>query len=872
MFKRKLILSVTGAALLAIPMTTSLPTAGWAQLSEIVVTTRRREENLQDVPLAVTAIGADAIQRQGVTGLQGITQISPSFIFNEAGAQKDVRITVRGLAPTRGRSNVAYLVDGIDVTSESIGTAGSSLMVSQRLLGDIQRVEAVKGPQSALYGRAAFAGAINYVTKDAPDEFEGQVGFEAADYGNYSVNGSVGGPVSDNFGLLVSAFYWDDQGQYSNIISGSDVGGGDGFGGAVTANWEVNDTLDFKARLEYTDEEFNPRPRARLALNNAFSASDLPAGVPDPIRAEFESDGPAPYLDNYGDADGLTITGSESALGGEHDGNAVDMFRASLIGNWDIDAISGTLRSYTGYIDSEANEDYDWDGLASGRPDTIGGKQWIFNDTKTEIFSQELRYRSDFDGPVQVTLGALYWDQEREFLEKGILGNGCELLPLFADSSDCQLGVSWQGVWDRQLSLGVNERQPFNIEDEHWSIYGMFEWDINDFFKATFEGRYVEEEQTTERALFNVTGSVSGEVQTAESCSLFSADDDDDFCRTFNTFNTVGLDPTFIGTEVLTFDRGTTIRSDTVKSSYFTPKATFEYTPNDDVLLYFSVGKGQKPGGINVLASATQIFDIDQNIFDSEKLWAYELGAKTEWSGGFGDLQLNGALFFQDYTDKQVSVRFIDVNGQPNNQTVNAGAAEVFGLEFNALWATPVDGLTITGGYTFLDSEFTQFDDVTDDGEDIARAGNCTPVDVDTNGDGMTDTVECRVSYAGNEIEQAPEHAWTLGASFVRPLANSEMDWFIEGDASYVDTRYLSQENAQQLDEYYLLNLRTGLETESWELVLFLDNATNDNTIRSGSQIPDFARTFFPAFGFNSIDTGILPQKRTVGLRGRFKF
>jgi len=865
MSKIRLMTSVALTAALAIPMTIAQTTDGWAQLDEIIVTTRKREENLQDLPLAVTAIGSDAIERQGVTGLEEITRISPSFIFNEAGAQKDVRITVRGLAPTRGRSSVAFLVDGIDVTSESFGTAGASLLVSQRLLTDVQRVEAVKGPQSALYGRAAFAGAINYVTKDAPQEFEAQAGFDIAERGNYSVNGSVGGPLSDNFGLSISGFYWDDEGQYSNIISGSDVGGGEGFGGAVTANWQVNDTLDFKARIEYTDEEFNPRPRARLGSNTSVSAADLPAGTPAPIIADFTSDGAFAYLDNYGDADGLVITGSESALGGEHEGNAVDVFRATLIGNWDIDTLSGTVTSYTGYIDSEQNEDYDWDGAASGRPDTIGGKQWIFNDTDTEIWSQELRYQSDFDGPVQVTLGANYWKQEREFREKGILGNGCDLLSLFGDSTVCAPGVSWQEVWDRQLASGLNVRQPLNVEDEHWSLYGMFEWELNDLVKMTFEGRYVEEEQTQVRTLFNATGSVNGAIQVPEGCSLFSADEADDLCRTQITLERFGLSPTFNGVETVTFDGGTVRRSDTIKSSFFTPKATVELTPNDDMLYYFSVGKGQKPAGIDVLASSQQVFDVRDITFDSEKLWSYELGAKTNWSGGFGDLQLNGALFFQDFSDKLVSVRFIDIDGQPARLTRNAGGAEAYGLELEGIWQTPLEGLTFSGSYTYLASEYTEFVDLTDDPQDIAIAGNCTPTLVNGN-------PECAISYEGNDLEGSPEHAWTFGATYVRPIGNGDMDWFVEGDASYIDTRFISQENAKTLDEYYLLNLRTGLDADNWELVLYLDNVLDDNTIRSGSEIPDFATTFFPAFGFNTVDTGILPEKRTVGLRGKYRF
>ena len=158
-------------------------------IDEIVVKTRKTEENLQDVPIAIDTIGADTLSRAGASSLEDITKFSSSFIFDQNSAQKDVRIAVRGLSATRGRSNVAFLVDGIDVTSEAIGTAGAGLLTSQRLLSDVKQVEAVKGPQSALYGRAAFAGALNYVTKDAPDELEGSISVEAAQDGQYSASG-----------------------------------------------------------------------------------------------------------------------------------------------------------------------------------------------------------------------------------------------------------------------------------------------------------------------------------------------------------------------------------------------------------------------------------------------------------------------------------------------------------------------------------------------------------------------------------------------------------------------------------------------------------------------------------------------------------
>jgi outer membrane receptor protein involved in Fe transport len=117
-------------------------------VDEIIVTTRKREENLQKVPIAVQAITADEIERKGITSLGALVQQSPSVILDQGFAPQDQRITIRGLSPTRGRQNVAVLQDGIEVGSEAIATAGGSLLINPRLF-DLERVEIVKGPQIA---------------------------------------------------------------------------------------------------------------------------------------------------------------------------------------------------------------------------------------------------------------------------------------------------------------------------------------------------------------------------------------------------------------------------------------------------------------------------------------------------------------------------------------------------------------------------------------------------------------------------------------------------------------------------------------------------------------------------------------------------
>ncbi len=145
--------SVSGIAIaiiVALPSTVLVPTDGWAQIEEIVVTTRRREENLQEVPISVTAINAQMIERQNIANLFDVANLDPSVQMDTSFTPADTRITIRGLSNTRGRSNVAILIDGIDVTTENIIAPGGGMLANQRLLNDVERIEVIKGPQSAL--------------------------------------------------------------------------------------------------------------------------------------------------------------------------------------------------------------------------------------------------------------------------------------------------------------------------------------------------------------------------------------------------------------------------------------------------------------------------------------------------------------------------------------------------------------------------------------------------------------------------------------------------------------------------------------------------------------------------------------------------
>ena len=126
-------LSAAAALTLACsPLPLLAPATGWAQVEEIIVSVRKRDESLQDVPIAISAITAQDLERKQINSLGDITKSLASVAFDEGSSKSDTRITIRGLSPTRGRQNVAILVDGIDVSTEAISNSGGGVLLNTR--------------------------------------------------------------------------------------------------------------------------------------------------------------------------------------------------------------------------------------------------------------------------------------------------------------------------------------------------------------------------------------------------------------------------------------------------------------------------------------------------------------------------------------------------------------------------------------------------------------------------------------------------------------------------------------------------------------------------------------------------------------------
>lgn len=375
------------------PQTSPAAEAGDGQEfgNEIIVTARKREESLQDVPLSITALDDNALRDANIFSLEDLAAATPGFTFTNTRALGAP--IIRGLAQTDGgaiQTNVGIFLDGIYINNRSGFEFGNM---------DLQRIEVVKGPQSALFGRDSFAGAINYVTRDPiPGQFEGFVQLEGGTDERAGIKASINVPLGENAGLRVFGGYSTFDGTIGNRQGGENLGGWDkrlSVGGSFV--WEP--TSDFRVKLFGVYNEVEEDQPALIAPN--FRGNSAGA--------------------QYTNANGtfFTLLGGEIpkadtvSLDNRGFGNTGDMFLGYGRAEYDFGGatlsamISHTESGYDGFFDNVA------DTTAVNRVLAGPVSAFFFTDTagdSAEQQSYELQLASSSDSPFEWLVGAARYD------------------------------------------------------------------------------------------------------------------------------------------------------------------------------------------------------------------------------------------------------------------------------------------------------------------------------------------------------------------------------------------------------------------------------------------------------------------------------
>ncbi|HJP03916.1 MAG TPA: TonB-dependent receptor [Gammaproteobacteria bacterium] len=822
--------TVFGAFVLSLAL--PLSAVASSHISEIVVSVRKMDENLQEIPVQVNVFGEQVIEQERIRSLSDVAELTPSLTFDTGFWPSDTRVTIRGLFNRAGRPSAAVLIDGIDAMSESIESAGGSALLNQRIL-DIKRIEVARGPQSALYGRGAFAGAINYVTRRPPDELTASLSADVTSKDHRGeFQGMIGGPIIENvLNFNVTLSDYKTTGFYKNPNTNQFVGGGKSRGGSFALEWLPSEDVNVYWNTTYTDDEFEPMAVAAIKANVLRVLLDDGTLIEDGTMADC----PGPRGGDPGENACLnafqgTIDADESMIDASPDprtatagspfgvsnysGTDDETIRSSLIIDWDINE-NYAFRSATSITDSDQALKLDIDQQFAGMAPPIGtGFDSDANFTfEFKQYYQEFQVSHDSDGPVNWLLGFNAFKEEAENLNRSRFWYLTPLVCPFVGSGP---------VCPVSFDTAARANKTVERDTTSYSLFGLMGIDLSDNVKLTLEGRYIYDE-------IKIYSNTSDSIQDA----LF-----DDFIYP-----------------------GTPGFRDKTSATNLVPRVSLDWFVSDNAMIYTSAAKGIKPPTYNT----TDLIDPAVAAVDKEKLWTYEVGAKTSWDNN--RVILNGALFYNDYKDQQVLVQFpaldadgeVDPDGQPRSGTANAGNVDVWGLEIDATWR-PDENWLLNLSYAHTEGDFEDF---------VLRDAQPAEVPVSTGNQAMAAS---RIGdFSGNDTPGVPENALTFLARYQAQLSG-DTNWYAQLSANWQDERWADVSNLAELDSYWKANGQIGLEQDNWFVSLYVENMFDDDTVTYAQEFIDQQIGFqtnvltFPVAYY-----AYLPQPRTVGLKFQYK-
>ena len=801
----------------------------------------------------------EEIDQLPVLDITNLANYAPSLISDMGPANGSNRLTIRGLVPTRFQENVGVYVDGIDISNQGVALPYGS-MLSNPYFFDVESVEVKKGPHSAMYGRNASAGAVLITTKNPGDEFGGNISIGAGDFGRTVAKVSLSGPVTNSLGVGLNGVYHTSDGFFDNRITDNDVGGGDIWGLGGTLKWQATESFSLRARVAYSEEELDQRAQAYVSPN---ASVDVPAqsltktadALSGAVRCEPVFDTAAPsgtiycdtpasvFIGTMPDGDDLRVRLSPNALagGGDLPGGELELIRFSLLLDWDVGP--GTITSRSGYTDANTRIFNDRDKFAfQASPgdgiDLSQNVQILDTDTSVEQISQELSFASALDGPVQFTIGALYSNEEVDQSDQNHYatagGSLCILSPFIPDPP-C---YGFTGTAVQPLLSSVHAAKPINTterETDHLSAFGSLQWDLAEDVLMTLDLRYVDEEVT-------LTGPHTM-IGAGQQDAFLTGPDVTDICAVGDCATADFSDPatySVIATNQYTFR---------TTDEYWAPAASLVWSPTDNSSMYWSFSQGRTPGGLAAtpLRSVDYGIDPDHNgspneiAFNSEKITSVELGGNVSTMND--TLHLNVAIFVQQIDNRQIVTQNLSVDfGDPADLTDDANIlvdsiageadVDVSGIELGIHWR-PNDHWNISAEYTHLDSDYDRFTQLTTNATEIALGGCAATA--------WGGVPTCVIDLAGNEVAGVPDNAFVGAVSYTAPLADTGMDWFIATNARYQSERFINANNSAVVGQYWISDLRLGITTDRWDVIFYVDNLFDDDTVQWAYQQADTA-------------------------------
>ena len=805
----------------AITAATTLGTAfADSTLEEVTVIARKRAENVQEVPIAVTPFTAQEIKDAGIERPADFIELIPNVTIVDTANVGDTQVSIRGIVSTRdAESTFAYVVDGVLITNPNAFNGE---------LIDIEQIEVLKGPQGALYGRNAVAGAILVNTKMPTNDFEVKAKAGLGNNSSYNASALISGPmIQDTLAASLTAYTRQTDGHYTNAFTGAedavDFLEESGVRGRMI--WEVNDdfSLDLRAGTRRVEG-------GAINFNAVFA---IPAFVDFLGSGAFWAD-----VNEHDFTFAFNVPGenkqttNELSLKADWSLDAFDVMAVAAYNDLDEYLLSdGTSATFYGY---ELTDRCQQDRLALNSftrsdlfgpplqpflvlpPGSAGGADFAgvygpytptscdgfqYQERNQEDMSFELRLTSQESQSLRWIAGVYYLDIERE----AVVGYGAD---------------QGQGFL-RQPYIPPSGPNPTDLlfwdtfDTEVYAAYGQLEFDLAESMELALALRYDKEDRRVSNNVPNVMSS--------------------------------GLNGNLAGQPInpayTQFPDGIPDRS--ASFSEWQPKLTWRWSATDNMNVYASWGRGFRSGGFNSIGSEDLInfwYNVGyggpgelvgasltiRDEYDKEVTDSYELGLKTMWLDD--RLRINAAIFRNDIDDNQFFEFFAGPFGLMRVVTT-IDKAQVSGFEADFTWQL-ADMFRLYGGVGLLDSEIK---------ENVNR-----PLSV------------------GNDMPQAPEETFNLGGQFDFPMGESwnlmaRLDWSYIGDMWFHTLQGERTPTIWQVffgpgieqdfsrakrDAYDTINARLALSNENWTFTLWGRNLTDENYLQEVIPAAEFGGSF----------------------------
>lgn len=806
-----------------------------AQGPEItVVTTRNRVERLQDVPLTVSAITGEQLAKEGIRDLKDIADKVPGLIINGGGSEYLTRPSIRGLPSIGTEPTVATFYDGAYLYNPS---------ATNVMLLDMDRVEVVKGPVNSLYGRSAYAGAINYISAVPTDKFEGRLTAGAGNDGQWKAQGVVNIPiVPDVLMVRASAGIENYDGGWKDSENGLKQGGFQKRAGQLSVLWNVSDAVTASGRIYYANDKFDMNPVGFMDPNCGSMVSSF-----SPFTHLSYTCG------KYQGRD-LEVLPESQADGvyGNHRKMLSSFFKLN------IDTGFGDVTATTTYTNVKQSRFQDFVGRRDGLPFGLvtladAATYNVFNNSASPLFAgkapiagtinlpvffgnvqndmdiaQEVRFQSKADKPVRISAG-IYAAYLRDYQETiaGIDGSSIpDGYTITGNATTCLLFVC-----DRTFltdGVGVSDAATIGrVTSTIWSGFAGVEFDPFAGLTVSLDGRY-----TSDRR----------DLDTIQSNSAFTINDVlGDVTYTYRPAVST-LNPT-----------GAPVHKE---FNYFSGRGSIRYKIDADRMVYATVANGVKVGGFNARATHS-----DEQAYGNEKNMTYEVGFKSSFLNNM--LQFNLAGYY-------IKIKDIQQNGPSSYAdtagliTTNVGGATSKGFEAEAT-VRPAHWLTLTGGLGYADASF-------DGGTyDYSFAATCVSIGATYCDQSRVVSVSSpqgnRTAYSlkGLQIPGASKWTVSLGGDIDVPVSD-EVSLFAGANYRHQSKQYTGTQNIVWWGGLDRVDARLGVAYGNMRVTAYVDNLTNNKTpdnVGLSSNINDLNYIYQYA---------ALPFLRRFGVTAEYKF